>query len=104
MLKWFGKRKKEAVRAYCLYVEQGVAQGRRPELVGGGLIRSMGGWSAVKSLRRSATAEEMEMSDERILGSGKFVEALLEVADRHIKRQLPLHETIPIARRRVVQF
>jgi hypothetical protein len=29
------------------YVEKGIAQGRRPELVGGGLIRSAGGWSVI---------------------------------------------------------
>jgi putative transposase len=32
---------------YLQYVRKGVEQGRRPELVGGGLIRSLGGWSEV---------------------------------------------------------
>jgi len=32
-------------------VSQGICLGRRPELTGGGLIRSLGGWSAVKSIR-----------------------------------------------------
>ncbi len=48
--------------------------------MGGGLIRSAGGWSQVVSLRRKGTRVA---SDERILGSGKFVEELLsEAADR----------------------
>jgi hypothetical protein len=32
------------------YVEKAVAVGRRPELTGGGLIRSVGGWGSLKSL------------------------------------------------------
>jgi hypothetical protein len=51
----------EHVRAYA---EKGIAQGRRPELVGGGLIRSAGGWSLVKAMRR---AQDHMKSDERIL-------------------------------------
>jgi hypothetical protein len=35
----------------------------------------MGGWSAVKALRKGGAEE---IGDERVLGSGKFVEALLE--------------------------
>jgi len=31
-------------------VEKGIEQGRRPELVGGGLIRSLGGWAEVKKM------------------------------------------------------
>ena len=39
-----------------LYVEKAVAVGRRPELTGGGLIRSVGGWGALKSLGKGAAA------------------------------------------------
>jgi hypothetical protein len=46
-------------------VREGIEKGRRPELVGGGLIRSLGGWSEVLSLRRRG---EKTASDERILG------------------------------------
>jgi hypothetical protein len=31
-------------------VEKGIPQGRKPELFGGGLIRNLGGWSAVLAL------------------------------------------------------
>ncbi|MEJ2168008.1 MAG: transposase, partial [Desulfobacterales bacterium] len=48
VLKWFGKTGSEAKREYRSYVKKGIDQGRRPDLVGGGLIRSQGGWSAVK--------------------------------------------------------
>ncbi len=50
VLKWFGKKQGEAKSAYRNYVKKGIYQGRRPELVGGGLIRSLGGWSAVPRL------------------------------------------------------
>ena len=85
-MKWFGKKQGEAKNAYRNYVEKGVAKGRRPELVGGGLIRSLGGWSAVKALRRSG---DRQLSDSRILGSGEFVERIIKEAETQIKYQLP---------------
>ena len=81
VLKGFGSRK-----AYRAFVHQGVDQGRRPELVGGGLIRSQGGWSAVRAMRQSGAEEN---SDERVLGSGEFVDRVLAEAEENIKRQLP---------------
>ncbi len=84
VLKWFGKKVGEARKAYRQYVSEGIGQGRRPDLVGGGLIRSQGGWSAVKAMRRLGI---MERSDERILGSGEFVERMLEQADEKVKSQ-----------------
>jgi hypothetical protein len=74
VLSWFGRREGEARRAYRWYVEEGIAQGRRPELVGGGVVRSYGGWSAVLSLRR---IQERVRGDQRILGSEGFVERVL---------------------------
>jgi hypothetical protein len=49
-------------------------QGHRPDLVGGGLIRLTGGWSALKSQRSTGMRI---MGDERILGSSDFVERVL---------------------------
>jgi REP element-mobilizing transposase RayT/predicted HTH domain antitoxin len=89
VLKWFGKKEREAKSAYRNYVKKGIDQGRRPELVGGGLIRSLGGWSAVKALRRSG---DRELSDDRILGSGDFVEKIIKEAEAKIKYQLPAKE------------
>lgn len=87
VLKWFGNKEGEATGAYRKYVKKGIAEGRCPELVGGGLIRSMGGWSAVKALRRSG---DRELSDERILGSGEFVEQIIKEAETKTKYQLPV--------------
>jgi DnaJ-class molecular chaperone len=38
-----GREVTAARKAYRSYVEAGVEQGKRPELVGGGLTRSLGG-------------------------------------------------------------
>ena len=85
VLKWFGKREPAARTAYRSYIKKAIGKGRRPELVGGGLIRSLGGWSAVKAMRRSG---ERELSDDRILGSGEFVERIIKEAEAKIKFQL----------------
>jgi len=77
----------EARKRYREFVEQGVDQGKRPELVGGGLIRSMGGWFEVLALRRSGNKEA---SDQRILGDGTFVGQLLEEMDDIGKENLRL--------------
>jgi len=42
VLSYFGKNRRSARKKYLSYVEEGISMGRRPELVGGGLIRSMG--------------------------------------------------------------
>jgi len=89
VLRWFGTKQGEAKTAYRSYVKKGIDQGRRPELVGGGLIRSLGGWSAVKAMRRSG---DRELCDDRILGSGEFVERIIKEADAKIKYQLPVKE------------
>ena len=52
LLGMFGKRVGEARRYYHAYVEGGIELGRRADLIGGGLIRSSGGWQAVKAMRR----------------------------------------------------
>ena len=61
----------------------GVDQGRRPELVGGSLIRSLGNWSAVQSLRRSG---ERVLADERTLGTDDFGERVLGEAETRARR------------------
>jgi len=84
--RWFGTHDKEATKNYRLYVQEGIPLGSRPELVGGGLIRSLGGWSNVISMRRHG---DRALSDERILGTGAFVEQILNEADDLVKRQVP---------------
>lgn len=64
------------------FVEAGIAKGNRPDLVGGGLMRSLGGWSEVVSQRRHG---DRDVTDERILGSGDFVQRLLKEAETRQK-------------------
>ena len=52
VLTWFGSTERETKRYYRGFVEKGIAIGRQTQLVGGGLIRSLGGWSQVKAIRR----------------------------------------------------
>jgi REP element-mobilizing transposase RayT len=85
VLSWFGGKKAQARKNYRQYVKEGISHGRRPELVGGGLIRSLGGWSEVLSMRRDG---KRLLTDQRILGSGDFVEQILNEADERVKYQL----------------
>jgi hypothetical protein len=71
VLSYFGKNVPGARRSYSSYVKAGVDQGKRPELVGGGLIRSLGGWDVVKKVGKRGI--ERMKGDERILGDGDFV-------------------------------
>jgi hypothetical protein len=89
VLEQFHRNKKEAIRAYRRFMEEGKDQGRRRELVGGGLVRSMGGWSQVLSLRSSG---EIGEHDSRILGGGDFVAEILREADQKVTRYLPANK------------
>jgi len=89
ILKLFNNGLSTARRRYREFVEKGAVHGRRPELVGGGLVRSAGGWSAVKTLREAGF---LQKSDERILGDGDFVTAVLEQADEKYERRYYLKE------------
>ena len=89
VLSQFGSREGQAKEAYRRFVADGVELGRRPELVGGGLVRSRGGWSEVKSQRRWG---KPELSDERILGSGEFVQRVIREAEARTQRQYGVKE------------
>jgi hypothetical protein len=69
VLNGFGKQPRKARTAYRDFVEMGISLGRQPNLVGGGLVRSSGGWSEVKALRRIG---EKEKGDERIFRLREF--------------------------------
>jgi len=75
ILKLFGSKPALARRMYRQFVEQGIGQGRRNDLAGGGLIRSAGGWEGLKQKREEG---QYQRSDERILGDSDFVSRVLE--------------------------
>ena len=87
ILRIYNSKYLKARRRYREYVEKGLADGRRPELVGGGLVRSAGGWSVVKAMRRGL---ERIKGDERILGEGDFVETVLKAAQENLDRKCQL--------------
>ena len=87
VLAHFAEKVSVARRRYRAYVKEGVGQGRRPELTGGGLIRSLGGWSKVKDLPK---AELRVKGDERILGDSDFVLDVLEYCGEHLERRYKL--------------
>lgn len=74
----FSDKRREAMRQYREYVAAGIGQGRRPELAGGGLLRSHGGWRGVLELRRG---REKYRADERVLGSSSFIEEIVKEAE-----------------------
>lgn len=86
ILSFFGQDRYRR-RNYQHYVQKGVALGQRPELVGGGLVRSLGGWSEVLALRSRG---EKQRSDQRILGDGEFVQNVISGLDDLIKKNLRL--------------
>jgi REP element-mobilizing transposase RayT len=87
ILRFFHKKRYLARRHYRNFVQKGIAQGKRPDLVGGGLVRSVGGWSALRSLRQ---ANNYQKGDERILGNGDFVEKTLKAANEAMERKYAL--------------
>ncbi len=74
VLALFSEKMSQARLRYESFVAEGVQLGRQPELTGGGLLRSTGGWSALKAHRKSDTRIK---GDERILGSSEFVERVI---------------------------
>ena len=100
VLAQFGQREAEAREAYRDYVVEGVVLGRRPELVGGRRSRLNGEWFSVRGQRRRS---ERESRDERILGSGEFVERVLREADAGMARQEGLRKTKRHAERVVAE-
>ena len=84
VLKCFTNKKLKAIKEYRDFVIAGQNQGCRPELTGGGLLRSYGGWSEVKNMRRSNICYK---SDERILGNSDFVDMVLTNSKEHLARQ-----------------
>ncbi|RJQ78426.1 MAG: transposase [Desulfobacteraceae bacterium] len=83
ILRLFGQSGTDAKRKYREFVRKGIEKGNRPDLIGGGLLRSQGGWGAVK-LNRQAGA--YQKGDERILGNGDFVNEVLANAREQFEK------------------
>jgi len=88
VLAHFNARPAVARRAYRAFVAEGIPQGRRPELTRGGLVRSAGGWAALRVRRRLG---DRLHGDERILGESNFVDAALKAGGEVMERRHQLH-------------
>ncbi len=84
ILKLFASNRPEAIRRYRGFVKKALGKGRRADLVGGGLVRSAGGWSALKAMRRIGAYRK---GDERILGDSDFVIKVLAQAKEDFERK-----------------
>ncbi|MGD9193891.1 MAG: transposase [Desulfobacterales bacterium] len=87
VLRLFGKRISSARKHYRGFINRGIAKGKRPDLIGGGVIRSAGGWTAFKA--KSMQRVHLK-GDERILGDSDFVKTVLEEARENLERRYRL--------------
>ena len=79
--RFFSEKRKEARKIYQAFVEKGIEEGKREDLTGGGLLRSQGGWEALKGYRKAGIRLK---GDERILGDSDFVEKMLKSAQESL--------------------
>ena len=91
VLNLFGQSLRQARRAYESFVTKGVTQGRRPDLVGGGLLRSVGGWAELKEFRDIGIRIK---GDERLLGSSDFVQQVLKQAEEQLEEKYRLQVSV----------
>ena len=83
----FAKRVSSARKHYRSFIERGIAKGKRPDLIGGGMVRSAGGWTAFKTMSKQRLHLK---GDERILGDSEFVKNVLEEARENMARRYRL--------------
>jgi len=88
VLSYFGDTPRRARKEYYSYIQDGFDQGRRNELTGGGLIRSLGGWTEAR--KHGLKGQDHIKSDERILGKSDFVTDLLSKADEKFEHKYEL--------------
>jgi REP element-mobilizing transposase RayT len=84
VLKAFAEDSDEARQRYEEYVSKAVGEGRRDDLTGGGVLRSIGGWEELKRQRRGGGRIK---GDERILGGPDFVNETLRHANEEMTRR-----------------
>lgn len=86
VLKWFGTKEGEAKRNYRQFVKKGIALGRCPELVGGGLIKSQGGGRQLRQCSALGCARS-QMSG--FWAAGNLLSSLSSNQIRQEKSSLP---------------
>lgn len=89
----FGMKEKGAEIKYAVFMQEHVGKHKSGAYSSGGLIRSMGGLSNVLAAKRSG---ERERFDERVLGHGEFVEAVLKEAGDVLEEKMSQEEILKI--------
>lgn len=92
VLALFGTDSAQARQAYRRFIAAGAGAGRKPELVGGGWVRSQGGWSEVLSMQRRRAGS---VCDQRILGDSDFVRTVIDRMDERQRQNLRLLSARP---------
>ncbi|MCX5657427.1 MAG: hypothetical protein NTZ48_04285 [Candidatus Omnitrophica bacterium] len=92
VLEHFGRNRLQARHAYEEFVAERVDRFKGGQYSGGGLLRSIGG--IINAVRK---ADERETFDDRILGSGEFVESIIteiegEVSTGRMTKEDVFHE------------
>ena len=83
VLRLFGEKVAAARKNYHEYVGKRMGLGQQPELVGGGLLRSSGGWGVIKAMSKARIHLK---GDERILGDSDFVKEVLSEQKERFER------------------
>ncbi|HOE17162.1 MAG TPA: transposase [Syntrophorhabdaceae bacterium] len=89
ILSFFGTNASKAKTSYLEFVKAGINQGRNPELAGGSLIRSLGGWEEANKCR----SHSLMKGDERILGDKSFVMGILAKAEEKMARRYAIRQS-----------
>jgi len=84
VLVYFGGRKREAVSSYREFIKSGIDQKEKVDFLGGGLVRSAGGWSSLVNMKRK---KDYWRGDERILGDDSFVNRILREAEEKLNQR-----------------
>ncbi|NTW64155.1 MAG: hypothetical protein HGA46_08790 [Chlorobiaceae bacterium] len=100
VLRFFGSRAGTARNAYLKFLEEELSIDREKELSGGGLVRSLGGWSKVQSMRKRG---EKALGDERILGGDDFVREVLKEGEEGKEAVLPESERLQLLKETMLQ-
>jgi putative transposase len=101
ILSLFGASAREARTVYLDFVKAGLTQGRRLDLIGGGLVRSHGGWAEVRK-----SAQRLK-GDVRVLGDSQFVLDVLSRAQQNLDHRYRLKTMgvdFPFVERRVLDL
>lgn len=85
VLSYFGTERLTGRAAYRQFIEDQSTFGHQPELTGGGLKRSEGGWAEIKSARPCHQGRNIE---KLVLGDEDFVKKMVDQTDDRLKSRL----------------